>query len=236
MISRNGKAKWSFALVACGAVALAAWLVADAVRSLAARDPGAAAGPGAVEAPPADHAAPPAGRDPRRGDGSAILARNIFDSATGQIPGTRGWGSKPGEGAAAGGAPLPGLRPCRIDGVRVVTAVASSDPGGSFALISVGPEGAGSRVYVGEGDDLGGLTVAEIGWRFIILERSPLDRCYLDLYGLDDVVYLSDARRGAVAFNDVDNSIEQGPFIDPRATAPRAPRESRVGNHADVFE
>jgi hypothetical protein len=236
MISRNGKVGWSFALVACGAVALAAWFVADAVRSLAVRDPGPVAGPSAGEVPPADHPALASRRDPRGGGGSPILARNIFDSATGPILGTRGGGSKPRDGAAAGGAPMPGLRPCRIDGVRVVTAVASSDPGGSFALISVGPEGAGSRVYVGEGDDLGGLTVAGIGWRFVILERSPLDRCYLDLYGLDDVVYLSDARRGAVALNDVDYSIEQGPFIDPRATAPRAPRESRVGNHADVFE
>ena len=144
-------------------------------------------------------------------DGSPILERNMFDSAVGPI--SRGGVQDidgPGNGPDAD--PFGRVSPCPDDAPALFTSVATSTRESSIALLR---ESDDKVVTVAEGDVVGDYTVVRIGWRYVVLVSRRETSCYLDLYGLDDVVYLpvgdpvSGRRSGRLigGFDEVESSI-----------------------------
>lgn len=120
------------------------------------------------------------GAQPSTG-GAAILERNLFDSATGPLAG-RG---PQGEGVPVRREELDGdrvefaIEPCP-DGRLEVLATLSSSSDRTVSLALFEADGKQSRHRVG--DEVAGLRVEEIGWRFVLLSNRERELCRLDLH------------------------------------------------------
>lgn len=125
------------------------------------------------------------GSDRWRSGASAILARNIFDSSAGPVAPAFGEGGARWRGGGVG--------PCGEDGIRVFATVTDADPTRSLALIA---DGDGAPRLAAEGERFADRVVERIGWRYVLIEGGDETSCYVDLYGIDDVVYQPVDRSG----------------------------------------
>lgn len=110
----------------------------------------------------------------RKPDGSAILARNAFDSVTGPLGGTKEPNS-PGE-TSHENQENPYADPA-CDAARVLLITTAEDPTWSFAAIAIGHEKATLRRI---GDGVGDRTVYAMTWDRVWMVKSGL-RCQLKL-------------------------------------------------------
>jgi type II secretion system protein C len=140
----------------------------------------------------------------RHRDGSAILERNLFDSAVGPIdpdaePELPSVETDSDEGA------LPIVDCATVGDVRVdltSTVVSEDRPGWSFASVSHDRESYLCRV----GDEVDGRTVSRITWRYLFL-RGEDDECYVDL--LDEPKRKPKRRRkGRLSRRDIKQGIQ----------------------------
>jgi type II secretory pathway component PulC len=175
------------------ALGLAAFFVANGVGQMLVDEVEAQLGASAQPTPDPRRAAQRSGSSQRRinADGTPILSRNIFDSVTGPI--IRGGGTL--DDALSSGIDQEQLatgeyvavEPCGEKRFKVFTTVAASDPTQSFALLGSGSD----QSYYNVGDTLGTQRIHGIGWRYVLLESGRgAGLCYLDLYGLEDTLYL----------------------------------------------
>lgn len=113
-------------------------------------------------------------------NGDAILARNIFDSATGPIS------RYPQEEILDENSEEPPVSidglpivPCTMSNLKIVSTVASKDDAfWSFAMVDSG--GGNIKMYR-MGDELNGRTVSGVTWRYLFL-RGNTDECYMDMF------------------------------------------------------
>ena len=106
--------------------------------------------------------------------GTAILERNIFDSAEGPIDPDH---QEPDESESLPSGPVE-LTVCEADALKLLsTVVSDADSRWSFASLQEGTETRLCRI----GDSIGERVVADITWRYLLLEEVS-SYCYLDLF------------------------------------------------------
>jgi hypothetical protein len=123
----------------------------------------------------------PLGGDRPSAAGAAILGRNLFDSAIGPLAGSGPQGegvpdrrTEPDEDRTAAA-----IGPCTGGRLKVLATLSSRlDRASSFALL----EADGKQSRHREGDEVAGLRVEEIGWRFVLLSNRERELCRLDLH------------------------------------------------------
>ena len=107
--------------------------------------------------------------------GTAILERNIFDSAEGPIDPDH---QEPDETETTLPSGPVELTVCEADALKLLsTVVSDAEPRWSFASLKDGTETRLLRI----GDSIGERVVADITWRYLLLEGVS-SYCYLDLF------------------------------------------------------
>jgi general secretion pathway protein C len=131
----------------------------------------------------------------RHRDGTAILARNFFDSVTGPLTGV----------ADAEAATLTGGVPPRCEGgIELVSTVVSTDAAWSMAAIKSG----GTTMLYREGMPIGPQSVSRITWQYAFLRATSGAECYLGLFGAADLVAAARPVGPAMPPGDSDSAIE----------------------------
>jgi general secretion pathway protein C len=169
----DARLKRNFPLVLIPLIMLVAYLQAAGLGQLVAANLGNVALPASPVV--IEQAQKVADASERATDGSAILARNAFDSITGPLTGKRDETTAPEPARENNGDPY--ADPA-CDSAKVLLITTADDPSWSFAAISTGNEKSALRRI---GDEVAGHTVYAMVWDRVWMMKSG-SRCQIPLH------------------------------------------------------